>query len=355
MKYDQSIDRIRGFLVLIMVYAHMLQFFGDAGTHPAIAPIIDMINVLVFPTFVFCFGRSAAIAYLQKPFLQAAPRLVKMTLTLYGVYALSGIGYRVLAKGAPFSIVTVERVLLLKDIPGWSEFLAAFAAYSFVVLVLHTPLKWLSRRFGLTLGVMAACLACCFLPYGAVASKQLGLFIGTDRFTCFPVVQYAPYLLAGIYWQENRWHGKSLAAIGLAASLAGIVYTLLKGLPGRFPPTLFWVLLPGLFPAAMSFWTARISSLPKMLLPADGWLRNVGRRSLYYLLTSNLMIFALSGLHAAPLATKRDNWFWQQPITSPWGALLWTAVLFGALWLISYLAGRASAGQGAEAAKAAAS
>lgn len=342
MRYDKSIDRVRGFLVLIMVYAHVLQFFGNGGAYPAIPRIIDVINILVFPTFVFCFGRSAAIAYLQKSFRAAAPRLVKTILTLYAVFVLSGLGFRLLREGAAFNTVTVEKILLLDDLPGWSEFLAAFAAYALVVLLLFKPLQWLSSRMVPTLIASAICLSLCFLPYGLIQSNQIGLFIGTRGFACFPVVQYAPYLLAGIYWQTTKKHGWTWALTGLGATLAGVVYTMINGLPERFPPSLPWVLLTGFFPVAMSFLAAKINDLPRYLIPVDGWLRNVGRKSLFYLLSSNLVIFALAGLHAAPVVTKRDIWFWKQPIGSPLGALLWTAVLLFAIGIVSTLAGRMS-------------
>jgi hypothetical protein len=342
MRYDKSIDRIRGFLVLIMVYAHMLQFFGNGGAYSAVPRIIDVINVLVFPTFVFCFGRSTAVAYLQKPFRTAAPRLAKMTLSLYAVFVLSGLGFRILVDHAPFNTLTVDKVMLLSDIPGWSEFLAAFAAYALVVLMLFKPLKMLSTRFVPTLIASAVCLGLCFLPYDLIKAPQIGLFIGTRSFACFPVVQYAPYLLAGIFWQTTKKHGRIWSLIGLGATAAGVVYTVINGLPERFPPSLPWVLLTGIFPAAMSFLMAKAENVPRLLSPVDGWLRNVARRSLFYLLASNLTIFTLSGLNAAPMVTKRNIWFWKQSIGSPLGSLLWTAVLFIAIGLVASMAGRSS-------------
>ncbi len=342
MQYDKSIDRIRGFLVIIMVYAHVLQFFGNGGAYPAVLRIIDVINILVFPTFVFCFGRSASIAYLQKPFKAAAPRLIKAMLSLYAVFVLSGLGFRLLREGAAFNMITVDKILLLNDIPGWSEFLAGFAAYALVVLVLFKPLQWLSTRFVPTLITCAVCLGLCFLPYDLIKAPQIGLFIGTRGFACFPVVQYAPYLLAGIYWQTTKKHGRIWSIIGLGGTLAGVMYTILSGLPERFPPSLPWVLLTGFFPATISFLMAKINELPRYISPVDGWLCNVGRKSLFYLLASNLTIFALAGLRAAPIANRRAIWFWNQPIGSPLGSLLWTAVLFIAIGLAASFAGRSS-------------
>ena len=342
MRYDKSIDRIRGFLVIIMVYAHVLQFFGNAGAYPAIEWITQTINVLVFPTFVFCFGRSAAMAYLQKPFKQAAPKLMKTALIMYGVFVLSGLGYRVLVDQSAFNALTVNKVLLLSDMPGWSEFLAGFAAYAVTVLVLFVPLKWLSTRLVPSLIAGAACLLLCFLPYDLITSKQAGLFIGSSTFACFPVLQYAPYMLAGIYWQTTKKHGRVWSLIGLAATVIGVVYTLVNGLPTRFPPSLPWVLLTGAFPPVMSFAMAKITKVPSVLAPADGWLCNMGRRSLFYLLASNLTIFALAGSHAAPIANRLGGWFWSQRIAAPFGGLVWTAILLFGIGLLASLAGRTS-------------
>ena len=229
-----------------------------------------------------------------------------------------------------------------KGVTGWSEFLAGFAAYAVTVLLLFVPLKWLSTRFMATLITGAVCMGLCFLPYDLITSKQVGLFIGSSSFACFPVMQYAPYLLAGIYWQTSKKHGLAWSMIGLGATLAGVVYTIVNGLPTRFPPSLPWVLLTGVFPGVMSFAMAKITTVPKVLEPVDGWLCNMGRRSLFYLLTSNLVIFALSGIKAAPMVTKRDIWFWKQPIASPLGSLLWTAVLIFAIGFTASLAGRTS-------------
>ncbi len=342
MQYDKSIDRIRGFLVLIMVYCHVLQFFGNGGAFPAVLRIIDVINVLAFPTFVFCFGRSSAVAYLQRPFKKAAPRLLKVMLTMYAVFVLSGLGFRIIREHAPFNTITVEKVLLLSDIPGWSEFLAGFAAFALLVLIFFKPLKWLSTRFVPTLIVSLVSLGLCFFPYDLIKAPQIGLFIGTRSFASFPVVQYAAYLLAGIYWQTSRKHGLTWSIIGLCATAAGVVYTAVSGLPERFPPSLPWVLLTGFSPVALSFLMAKIGSLPPVLRETDGWLRNVGRKSLFYLLASNLTIFTLAGLKAAPQVTKRDIWFWKQSIASPWGALLWTAILIAVIGIVASLAGRSS-------------
>ena len=124
---DRSIDVGRGLLVIMMVYGHVMQFFGDSQVFPLVGTMIDVINLTVFPTFVFYFGATAVLAYLRKPYMSALPGMIRTALRAYVVFVLSGVGYRVLRENKAFAVGTVRRVMQLTDIPGWSEFLISFA------------------------------------------------------------------------------------------------------------------------------------------------------------------------------------------------------------------------------------
>lgn len=343
---DRSIDVSRGLLVLMMVYGHVLQFFGDAQLFPAVNRLIDVINLTVFPTFVFCFGATTALAYLSKPYRRALPGMLRTGLRAYGVFVLSGVGYRVLRENKAFAVGTVRRVLQLSDIPGWSEFLIAFALYSLLTIVLFALLRRLMDRPLLALAIGALCLACTELvPYDSVAPTQLALFIGGTDFSYFPVVQYMPYFLAGMVYTrlQKRWRLLVLAAVCSAA--AGVKTALTGGLPSRFPPDWAWILLPALLTALVLLIAkglcaldgSRIGRASRVL---SGALSHFGSRSLYYLLTSNLVLFTLSGKGIVPSIARKSILPWTAPIQSPGGALCWTAVLLLALWFVAGLAGR---------------
>ena len=143
---DRSIDVSRGLLVIMMVYGHVLQFFGDAQLFPLVDGLISIVNLTVFSTFVFDFGVTAELAYLKRPYRQALTGMVKTGLRAYAAFCLSGIGYRVLRENKPFAVATVRRVLTLSDIPGWSEFLVAFALYSLLLIVGFAAFRWLAGR-----------------------------------------------------------------------------------------------------------------------------------------------------------------------------------------------------------------
>lgn len=344
---DRSIDVGRGLLVILMVYAHMLQFFADAQIFPLAGRLIEAANLTVFPTFVFYFGVTAVLAYLGKPYRRALPGMAKTALRAYGAFVLSGVGFRVLRENVTFGPGTVRRVLQLKDIPGWSEFLIAFAGYALVLMVLFQLLRRMADKPLWALGAGALCLlGTVVIPYSRVESVHLALFIGGRQFSYFPVLQYMPYFLAGMVYARGS-KGVRLALLGMAVlgTAAGGIYTAMAGLPGRFPPSLAWVVFSGLNVAAVvlagrglcmaagSGWRMAFEAICRMLA-------HLGSRSLYYLLGSNLVIFTLAGKNIVPMISRKSVLPWTLPIQSTQGAAWWTVVLFIALWFVALLAGR---------------
>ena len=344
---DKSIDAGRGLLVLMMIYGHVLQFFGDPQMFPIEYSLMDAINLNVFPTFVFFFGVTGTMAYLSKPYRRALPGMIRTCLRAYAAFVLSGVGYRVLRENKAFAVGTVRRVMQLTDIPGWSEFLIAFAIYALMLLVLFPLLKKLMNRPGVTLMIAIVCLCCCeIVPYGKVKPTQLALLIGGRDFSYFPIVQYMPYFLAGlVYTGANGRTRLHLLGVAVIASAAGIFRLVALGMPGRFPPDAAWIALP-VMGTTLIFLLAKglcAVRLPKVQFLADlltDALAHLGGRSLYYLLGSNLVLFTMSGKGIMPQMARKSVLPWTAPIQSPQGAAAWTAILILSLAFIASLAGR---------------
>lgn len=343
-KRDRSLDVFKGILVVGMVYCHMLQFFGEAFLFSAIEPLKTAINLLVFPAFVFAFGCSVSMAYLSKPFGKVWGRMLKTALRALGAFYLSGIAFRVLRENKPFAARTVSNILLLQDIPGWSEFLLAFALYGLLSMALFAPLRLLRTRPVWAAGIGALCLLGCFLPYERIQSPYMGLLIGTRSYVTFPVLQYAPYFLLGIAFsaraKKHMWIWAAGAA--LCTAIGALIAWQQGGIPERFPPSFGWVMLPAAGMAALLLLAKALSKIPSgkwkrmdPLVPVEG----MGRNSLYYLLASNLVLFTCAGRNIVP-QLRRGGGLWGQPIQSPFGALCWTVVLLSACgfcgWLVRH-------------------
>ena len=348
---DRSIDVGRGLLVIAMVYGHVMQFFGDSQIFPLVGKLINVINLVVFPTFVFYFGATAVLAYLKKPYMSALPGMARTALRSYAVFCLSGIGYRVLRENKAFAVGTVRRVMQLSDIPGWSEFLIAFAIYGLLLIVGYAVFDYLSRRPVASLIVSAACVcACLFVPYGRI-STHLALLIGGRDFAYFPVVQYMPYFLAGmLFAQGDRCMRKGLMLVSVLCSLGGVAHWHFFGFPNRFPPEWGWILLPAALVSVVVLLGRAISALAglgigKVADALCGVLGHFGGASLYYLLGSNLVLFTLAGKGAAPAMARKSVLPWTLPSQSPQGAACWAAVLLLALWFMARLSGRGKGGK----------
>ena len=349
-----SIDWLKGLIVPLMIYCHVLQFFGDPATYPFVNTIIMIINVMVFPTFLFIYGRTTELAHLQKPFRRVWPRMAHQIFVLYSAFVLSGVAYRLLAEGRPMRHMTVNDVLLLQDIPGWSEFLISFALFAFVMLLGFGLWRAVSNRLWSVIALSCASLAfAALMPYDKVESVPLALIVGGTQFACFPVIPYLMYPLMGIYVQRHGMHKKWIWLMASAVmTLPGLIQTLSNDWPSRFPPSYVWVMMPALPVCALYIlgeWWNRfredklrtVASAP--LSRALGFPRDImmlmGRHSLFFLVASNLCLFTMRGMAISPMYMKKLAFPWNQRISSPLGALSWTAVLVTALILILMIAG----------------
>ena len=292
-----GIDVMKALLVLGMVYCHILQFFMDLGKQPLADHVTQYINVVTFSGFVFVFGYTGYMTYLSKSFKAIYMKLGINTMKMLFAFYLSGTAFRVLVDHRKLTAGVIRNIVLLKDIPGWSEFIISFALFLLLTLIFYYPLKKGVEYRIPYLVVTALLLLTTFIPYEHVPTKQLGLIVGSTLFASFPVVQYLPFFLIGIYFKRYGVRASLRTLLGGAAlSSIGLVYMGMHAwqIPGRFPPTIYFLLL---------------AAFPLMIYHAIGQLVEekdwhwhgfalLGGNTMVYLLLSNMMIFALAGARA---------------------------------------------------------
>lgn len=86
------------------------------------------------------------------------------------------------------------------------------------------------------------------MPYDKITIYQIGLLIGSTQFQSFPILQYMPYFLIGIYFAKFNINFDNKILIG---SLIGTLvffcyYCIFKSIPERFPPSFPWT-VSGMF------------------------------------------------------------------------------------------------------------
>lgn len=290
-KRDLSIDIFKAFLVIGMILCHSMQFFSKKDFLTQI--LITFFNFITFPGFVFAFGYTSYLAYFNSEVEIAKKRMLKNALKILIAFYISGISFRVFVDGKHLNARTVLPIISLFDIPGWSEFLISFSLFMVIGVIFYNPLQKIVENEKMLFIVSSIFLLMTFIPYEKVDIPQIGLLIGTTKFPTFPVAQYMPFYLAGMYFAKKSLQlNRNILIISFVFTMSTVLYIVItKNVPGRFPPTLFWIIGPS-FVIYLYYLLSKIlerncNNLKFIII--------VGENTLFYLLMSNILIFTLAG------------------------------------------------------------
>lgn len=308
-----ALDVMKGLLIITMVIFHI-----SSGLNLNLAGLFEdrwWSQTAIFSGLLFAFGYSTWKAYLEKPVLPRG-RILFNIFRILAAYALCAFAYMVLEVRI-FSLQYFLSLLKLDLMVYIAEFLLAYALVLLLLLVAPQFFRILPRKDFLFWPVAGGRLLTAFIDYSQVKSVYLALFIGSESVTTYPVAQYLPFFLFGTYFAQRqvRFSWKFLA--GAVAALGVFLIARQHGLTNRFPPSFFWLfgsLGTVYFTYLIAMFLARLNFLQKPL--AD-----VGRHTLYWFLTSNLIIYSL--------ATTMKT------VTLP---IHWTAIiLLGSIFFIAFL------------------
>jgi hypothetical protein len=307
MERDYSIDIFKGLLVIGMVLVHIMQFFSDSMISVAVTHVVNYGNLITFSGFVFCFGYAVSISYLNRSYDKVWRKLLKNTFKTLLAFYISGIAFKLFIGRSPLEYETFKSVFILKDIPGWSEFLASFAYFNFVTLILFIPFKKLINNKLAFWGVFFILLLTSFMPYEKITYNQLGILIGTKNFACFPVLQYMPFYILGMYFEKYKIRFNVKLMLGALVLSAAPMYRLLgEGkLPERFPPEASWITAPMLILYVYFIISKYMAAYAPYLKPIIG----LGQNALFSLVMSNVLIFTLKSRFGKLLITAQQSLF----------------------------------------------
>ena len=282
------LDTTKGILVLGMVLAHVIQFF--AADNAIMTLFSRWTNLVSFSGFFFCFGYAFYLAYLKKENI-ATERMTKNSFKILIAFYISAISFRLFINDS-FSFLVIIDIVLLFDIPGYSEFLLSFFLVIRFAVIFSEYIKKAILNKSLFLLSIFFCFAFTFIDYSSINSPQLGLLIGTTKYPAFPVIQYLPLFLSGAFFAHKQigfsWTYMALAVFAIIEFMA---ITLIEGKqPSRFPPSISWIL--GSFGLVYIYYI--LSILVDKISHVSELLRTIGSNVLYWLLASNILIFSLT-------------------------------------------------------------
>lgn len=272
---------MKGWLTLLMVASHLtyvtpFHWKGGFNTY---------VNLTTFSGFMFCFGYVCRKAYIEKERVDTVERLWKGALRSLLAFYICGIGYYMRGTWKDW-----ESVIFLQRLPGMTEFLFSFCLMHVMVLIFRKQLKRLSLGNGIAVSAISLAATAIF-PFETIVSPIMGSIFGTSSWYSFPLMAYLCYFIAGSLLAEyqitfERW------LLLLTGILTGMFFGFLGKngtLPGRFPPTVWWVLGGSLFVYLYYCIFKLISQKGKEIKP----LVFMGRHTLVFLIVSNLLLFAL--------------------------------------------------------------
>ena len=301
MKRVRKIDLLKGILVLQMVLGHCFQFFGDIENVRWTANVVTYVNLMTFSGFLFCFGYVANLVYLQQDFKRAVPKILKNVLRCLLAFYLSSFFYMIFVDGMALRADKVLDILLFRHLAGWSEFLLSFV----LVMLMQIPLHLILRKIpdwavALLMGIS---ILATFLPKQDIYPLFASVIDGRNG-AFFPILQYSLYF----YWGYlAAGHQKTPSRLLGLLPLAGTVYYLVSYVrtgvePSRFPLSAAY-LIGGA--GLVYLWYCLASLLEEKEWKILRQVETVGKNSLWYLLLSNAVIFAVSSTRFY----RRSPWY----------------------------------------------
>ena len=295
-QYDPSIDLFKGILTIFMVITHTILLMTDITKSHFNQMAVNVLILLIFSSYLFCFGQTIYLAYLQKTC--SIVRMLRTTFRLYGVYILSGIFALIFYDKIPFTFERLFSLLSLQLLAPYSEFLLAFSLYTLFALLFFSSLQK-SGKAKHPLFLYGLIFLSLFV-YWILPMKErpvwLGILIGMQKPASYPVLPYFCLFLLGILWQCQPQNRKYYTIAGAIITLLCSLYCIyIHALPQRFPVTLWWVLLPVGCIIALQWLCMFLTRYKGLYI-----VRKIGRKSLWLLLFSNIILFILHNYTLPP-------------------------------------------------------
>jgi predicted deacetylase len=226
------LDLTRGLAVLLMIAAHAVYFLTNRD-NSVLLGFEQLGNTFCFVAFLFISGAVSYVAYFKDPelgsgnFKRIAKRLL-LYLIGYFILAFFVASKDFIAAGLAGKVKIVFDLLSLRNLPSYTEYLPIFILMPLLATVFYDKVQILVKKFPLLLTVSVASYLLGYLlyllPMPSFILPWKALLSGAEGFYRFPVLQYLPVYLFGLYFGSRLLHlegnkKKTTFSLFLAATL----------------------------------------------------------------------------------------------------------------------------------------
>jgi fucose 4-O-acetylase-like acetyltransferase len=251
MKRDYHLDTVKGLAVIAMSFVHVNIFFLNTSN-----AILDSITkwgaISCFSAFLLISGIlvGKSISNKKKP---SWFKTAKKLFFIYLVYLIIGLLSWYVTQGS-LSISEIDRIIILKELPLLSEYLINFLLLYLLLKVCYGCLERVSKSIILTILVSVGIYALGHYLYSIDFLNNVwfkGLFVGIGDYHYFPLFQYLPIYLLGIYLgrkSKTKYYIYAFVVV-LMSYFAIKIFNLTPW--RRFPPSLLFLTQSLLIPLSI--------------------------------------------------------------------------------------------------------
>lgn len=251
MRRDHHLDIVKGLAVISMSFVHVNIFFLNQHNF-----ILDNITkwgaISCFSAFLLISGIlvGKSISKGKKPNWF---KIIKRTSFIYIVYLIIGLLSWYVAEGS-LTISEIDNIIILRELPLLSEYLVNFLILSLLFKIGYGCFKKVSKSIVFTILLSIGI----YLLGQYLYSIQLldnvwfkGLFVGIGDYHYFPLFQYLPVYLLGVYL--GRKGNDKYYIFAFISVLVGYVMFKLFNISfwRRFPPSPLFLLESLLLPLSI--------------------------------------------------------------------------------------------------------
>lgn len=208
-----TVDFIRAAAILLMVFTHTAIFFD--GQFLPFSKLGELGGRICFTFFLFAFGATLPVLTAKYFRPELTRHLLKRAIIFYFVYVVIGVMLS--------NIAELGRIMILHNVPEFSDFILAFA-YFFIVAAIVVRVRT-KRQYLTLLGISVALYWVGYALYPLEISNLFwpikAIFVGQNPYHMFPVFQYLIVMVLG--YGYGKYHSKITPKLYVSMALASIL------------------------------------------------------------------------------------------------------------------------------------